>query len=63
MITRKRNWKGVTMENPIEIKNCRPVIKCPHCGKDSPWDSSVCVKCGRLVRREPHGTGEGKSDS
>jgi len=47
----------------IEIIDGRPVVKCPHCGKYTPWDSTICVKCGQLVGRESHGTDEGQEDS
>jgi predicted nucleic acid-binding Zn ribbon protein len=41
------------MPNEIEIKDGRPVRKCPYCGADTPLDSVICVKCGKAIRRRP----------
>ena len=39
------------MNLKITIENGRPVIKCPHCGRNTPLDSVTCVKCGKVIRK------------
>lgn len=39
--------------NPVRtITREATVIQCPHCGSDSPLDSTICVKCGKVIRRK-----------
>lgn len=39
------------MKSEITIENGKPVVKCPHCGRNTPLDSVKCVKCGRVIRK------------